>query len=606
MKALHLRMIIISFLILFALSCEDMVWNNPNDPNTTLDPSLWAPRNLQAHVLSDSQIKLTWIQDEKLIEGFRIERKEDDSDWVQVGEVEADITQYTDTDLSVEIEFTYRVSAFTESNQSGYVVSNTTSTSFPAPTNLSATALNDTDILLEWDDNCVFEGGFRIERMEDSGSWEQVADLAANVTQYTDTGLSYGPTYTYGVYSYTDNNQSGYAVSNTTSTSFPAPTNLTATPQNDTDILLEWTDNCSFEDGFLIERQSNGGTWTLVGEVAANITQYTDTGLIYGANYTYQIYAFTTSNQSSYVPSNEASTSIAPPTNLTATVLNDTDIFLTWVDNCSFEDGFLIERQSNGGTWTLVGEVAANITQYTDTGLTYGANYFYRVYAFTTSYQSEFSEIAELYLTLTDIDGNAYQTIKIGNQWWMAENLKVTHYRNAEAILNVTDDSEWSNLSTGAYCNYDNDVNNAATYGSLYNWHAVNDSRNIAPEGWHVPSDEEWKELEMHLGMSQSEADSTGWRGTNEGGKLKETGTEHWNSSNIGATNESGFTALPGGYRYIFGNFNNSIGDIAGFWSSTESSSGYVWNRYLMASSSGVSRNYSQEQHGFSVRCVRD
>lgn len=93
--------------------------------------------------------------------------------------------------------------------------------------------------------------------------------------------------------------------------------------------------------------------------------------------------------------------------------------------------------------------------------------------------------------TVTDIDGNVYQTIKIGNQWWMAKNLKVTHYRNGEAIPNITNDSEWINLSTGAYCAYNNDNGNIATYGLLYNWYTVVDSRNIAPSGWHVPTDDE-------------------------------------------------------------------------------------------------------------------
>ncbi|MFC1562338.1 FISUMP domain-containing protein, partial [candidate division KSB1 bacterium] len=173
--------------------------------------------------------------------------------------------------------------------------------------------------------------------------------------------------------------------------------------------------------------------------------------------------------------------------------------------------------------------------------------------------------------TVTDIDENVYQIVQIGDQEWMVENLKVTRYRNGDAIPNVTDGSAWGGLSTGAYCTYYNNASNAAVYGHLYNWYAVDDSRGLAPEGWHVPTDEEWKELEMYLGMSQSEADTSGWRGTDEGDKLKETGTSHWGSPNAGATNESGFTALPGGYRSIStGTFLNFY-HIAIFWSSTES-----------------------------------
>ncbi|MFA4839383.1 MAG: fibrobacter succinogenes major paralogous domain-containing protein [Candidatus Neomarinimicrobiota bacterium] len=203
--------------------------------------------------------------------------------------------------------------------------------------------------------------------------------------------------------------------------------------------------------------------------------------------------------------------------------------------------------------------------------------------------------------TVTDIEGNVYQTIKIGNQWWMAENLKVTHYRNGNAIPNITDrlwnvnpDKRWSNLNTGAYCNYANDVNNVTTYGRLYNWYAIKDNRNIAPTGWHVPTDTEWQILVDYLGGYAV-----------AGGKMKEAGTTHWNSPNTGATNASGFFALPGGDRYGVGNYSD-IGYYAGFWSSTESNSSHTWSRYLNYSYSDVGRNGYGGQDGFSVRCVGD
>ncbi|HDS01520.1 MAG TPA: hypothetical protein ENO07_05815, partial [candidate division Zixibacteria bacterium] len=182
--------------------------------------------------------------------------------------------------------------------------------------------------------------------------------------------------------------------------------------------------------------------------------------------------------------------------------------------------------------------------------------------------------------TVTDIDGNVYQTVLIGDQCWMMENLKVTHYRNGDPIPEVTDGGSWGMLSTGAYCNYDNNESYVAVYGRLYNWYAAADSRNIAPDGWHVPSDAEWKQLEMYLGMSQADADATGWRGTDEGGKLKEADTTHWQSPNNGATNESGFTALPGGYRSSSGRFYFEHFD-AFFWTQTDYDILTVWYRYL-------------------------
>jgi uncharacterized protein (TIGR02145 family) len=207
--------------------------------------------------------------------------------------------------------------------------------------------------------------------------------------------------------------------------------------------------------------------------------------------------------------------------------------------------------------------------------------------------------------TITDIDGNVYQTIKICNQWWMVENLKVTHYRNGEAIPNVTDEGTWGGLFSGAYCEYNNDVNNVATYGRLYNWYVVSDSRNIAPAGWHVATDAEWKQLEIYLGLSQSEADADGWRGADEGGKLKEIGTTHWDSPNTGATNESGFSGLPAGHRGDFGSYGG-LGINAYFWSSTEYDTYLAWSRYLFSNFSEVSRYNFFMQSGFSIRCVKD
>ncbi len=207
--------------------------------------------------------------------------------------------------------------------------------------------------------------------------------------------------------------------------------------------------------------------------------------------------------------------------------------------------------------------------------------------------------------TVVDYDGNTYFTVKIGDQCWMAQNLKVTHYSNGDPIPIVTDGTEWGGLSTGAYCEYNNDSSLVPIYGRLYNWYAVDDSRNIAPEGWHVPSDAELKQLEMYLGMSQGEADAIDWRGTDEGGKLKEAGTTHWQNPNIGATNESAFTALPGGYRHYDGYFI-SMGITAHFWSFTESGSYYAWVRSLDHPYSQVNRHFADKRYGFSVRCVRD
>jgi len=197
--------------------------------------------------------------------------------------------------------------------------------------------------------------------------------------------------------------------------------------------------------------------------------------------------------------------------------------------------------------------------------------------------------------TVTDIDGNVYPTIRIGNQIWMAENLKVTHYRNGDPVPNVADTSTWSTLVTGAYCWYDNDSSNRTVYGNMYNWFAVSDPRQIAPAGWHVPTDAEWTMLVNFLGYTAV-----------AGGKMKEEGTAHWNAPNTGATNESGFTALPGGYRYTPNGSFRKMGDDGDWWSSTAVDSAYAWFRNIYYDQAACGRYYYNKQNGFSVRCVMD
>ena len=209
-------------------------------------------------------------------------------------------------------------------------------------------------------------------------------------------------------------------------------------------------------------------------------------------------------------------------------------------------------------------------------------------------------------LTVTDIDGNVYYTVTIGEQVWIAENLKVTHYRNGDAIPNVTDNNEFSNVTTGAYSSYDNGGVDIDIYGLLYNWYAVKENRNIAPEGWHIPTDTEWKQLEMYLGMNQIEVENTDWRGTDEGDKLKITGTTYWDAPNDGANNVFGFSALPGGYRHngigVFGD----VGRAGYWWSSTEGNSTRAWHRRLDNAHSVIFRRSDEKQNGFSVRCVKN
>lgn len=248
------------------------------------------------------------------------------------------------------------------------------------------------------------------------------------------------------------------------------------------------------------------------------------------------------------------------------------------------------------------------------TGLNPETTYYVRAYARNaegTAYGEEISFTTDNfdYETVTDIEGNSYKTIRIGNQNWMAENLKVTKYNDGSSIQNVTNYQEWSALETGAFCWYENNVNKFKKYyGALYNNHAVITNR-LCPDGWHVPSDDDFSELALNLGGTEI-----------AGGKLKATGNSLWIHQNLGATNESGFNALPAGMRYVAP--DPEIAEWIGFDWLGEGYSAYWWatpadfNDSLvywvlqgaMESFYPVHNEYQTEteESGLSVRCIQD
>lgn len=209
-------------------------------------------------------------------------------------------------------------------------------------------------------------------------------------------------------------------------------------------------------------------------------------------------------------------------------------------------------------------------------------------------------------IDILDADGNIYHSVTIGNQQWLVENLRTTHYNNGDPISNITDNNSWGSLTTGAYCNYDNNASNAITYGKLYNFYAVSDSRKIAPAGWHIATDAEWciMENEVEAGTDPG-CSATSWCGTNTGGKLKQSGTSLWQSPNTGATNTYSFNAIPGGCHGTTLPFFG-IGTIGYWWSATESSATMGWYRDLSSTKAGVYRNNVTKVYGCSVRCVKD
>ena len=198
--------------------------------------------------------------------------------------------------------------------------------------------------------------------------------------------------------------------------------------------------------------------------------------------------------------------------------------------------------------------------------------------------------------TVTDVDGNTYNTVIIGSQTWMKENLKTTKYRDGTSISYITSNSSWQNTTSGAYCNYDNNSSNSNIYGRLYNWYAVNNSKKICPTGWHVPTDADWNIFINYLGGENV-----------AGGKMKEAGTVHW-YTNTGGTNSSGFTALPSGYRFPNGGAYEGINYQTYFWSSTSSYSDpyAVITKRLYGGGIKVLNEDVAYRWGSPCRCVKD
>lgn len=243
------------------------------------------------------------------------------------------------------------------------------------------------------------------------------------------------------------------------------------------------------------------------------------------------------------------------------------------------------------------------------TGLTANTTYYIRAYAtniagtgygnvisFTTIEGNNSDVVFNpniVYGTMTDIDGNTYRTVTIGTQTWMAENLKVSTYNDGTAIPNVTGNTAWSTLTSGALCDFENTPPNSDIYGKLYNWYAVNTNK-LGPTGWHIPTDAEWTELTDYL-VGETVA----------GGKLKEIGATHWFTPNVGATNETGFTALPGGYRHVYGLFEHK-GINGRWWTASEYNADKAWSRSMDYINNSVFSYTDFKQWGFSVRLVKD
>ena len=406
-----------------------------------INPIPDSPSSLQATVLSSSQIILTWTDNSDNESGFKIERKEGTGgSWAEIKDISSNTANYTDAGLACETTYYYRVKSYNDEGNSDYsnesnAKTQTCPTSIPsAPSNPQAAVVSASEINLSWTDNSNNEDGFKIERKVEGGTYSQFGAVGSGVTAYHDTGLTCETRYFYRITSYNGLGDSGYSteintITSTCPTSAPtAPSGLTATIVSNTQIDLDWTDKSNNEDVFKIERKTgSGGTYSQVGTVGAGVVFYPDGGLTCGTTYYYRVRATNSVGDSGY--SNEIlnKTSACPltppsvPSNLQATAISSSQINLTWTDNSGNEDGFKIERKTgSGGTYGQIGTVGGGVVAYSDTGLTCGSTYYYRVRAYNTvgdsSYTSEANGVLTCPLTVPMAPSNLQATVVSSSQ----------------------------------------------------------------------------------------------------------------------------------------------------------------------------------------------
>ncbi|HBX49923.1 MAG: hypothetical protein A2275_04935 [Bacteroidetes bacterium RIFOXYA12_FULL_35_11] len=280
-----------------------------------------------------------------------------------------------------------------------------------------------------------------------------------------------------------------------------------------------------------------------------------------------------------------------------------------WSTNNSptINDGRTIDGSGMGNYNSYISSLKPNTLYSLRSYVVYKGEVLYRELTqfYTLSFDTIKFNTQLTYGIMSDPEGNNYKTIQIGSQKWMAENLKVKKYKDGSDIPNLYGNYDWNKTESGAYCDYKNISDYSEKFGRIYNWAAVSSGK-LCPAGWHVPSDAEWKTLEIAVGMSPGAADYESWRGNNEGLAMKENGDKHWQHPyNMDPANVSGFTALPDGQRLADGTYFYD-GYISGYWTSTASNDEKAWYRGFSSSKNTINRSEVDKKNGHWVRCVQD
>jgi hypothetical protein len=354
--------------------------------NAAATAELTAPSDLQVEKLNDKSYRLSWTDNSTGEQGFKIDRKIDQGDWVEVfGKVAENQTSFTDTNVFRAVNVEYQVYAFYESQESSKVVTGTTA-GLTAPSNLQIIPTTITSLNLTWQDNSNGEDGFKVEKRYEGGVWGQVASITVN--SFQDSNFELDTLVYYRVCAFVGQHNSSFA-EKSFNTAIPTPTNLSITANSIISVTLNWQYNIAGAEGFVVERENEEGIWETLKSLAANIKTYEDHTFALNTIIKYRVKAFVGQYSSSYIEKSYNS-SIPAPSNLQITPNSITSVTLSWQDNSNGEAGFIIDRKVNSGVWELnYGSVGQNQISFNDNNVNGQTNdYTYRVYAFFGQYNS--------------------------------------------------------------------------------------------------------------------------------------------------------------------------------------------------------------------------
>ena len=381
------------------------------------------PSYLKAKLISDQSVKITWQNNSDSETGFIIERKSMDTQYVEIGKVSAGKTMFVDNELIVGKKYYYQIKAESEFNESLASDEITAETEFPAPTNFKIEILDDQSTRLMWVDSYEYESGFKIERKTGNNEFEEIAVLEANSRYYVDEELEDSKAYSYIIKAFTEINESIPSTSVSAELIFPSPQKLHIDVLTDHSAKLYWEDRFTLAHRYILERKVNNGEFEVINEPEKEDRDYIDEDMLLGNAYAYRIKAQSTVNESEYSNEVGAKTDFPNPENLYVEINDDQSVKLYWEDNCSFEVGYRIERMGADSVFKAITNLEPNETFYLDTGLSYGTIYNYRVYAYSLTSKSDYSNIISTktifpeptYLSILIIDDQSVKLSWIDN-----------------------------------------------------------------------------------------------------------------------------------------------------------------------------------------------